>query len=113
MNGPLATLMLAQPHNDRFDVKTEGGSQAGLTAEFESVRVRHPNLIAGWRSHQDQHALTDLKSSDYARLVGVIAEPGSDRRRALVEPVLQEEPVQMGLDGPGRDAELRGDLLIR
>ncbi len=105
MNGPLAALMLSQPHNDRFDVKTQGRSQAGLTAEFESV-------IAGWGSHEDQHALTDLRSSDYTRLVGVIADPGSDRRRALVEPVLQEEPVQVGLDGPGRNAELRGDLFI-
>ncbi len=112
MNGPLAALMLSQPHNDRFDVKTQGRSQAGLTAEFESVRVLHPNLIAGWGSHEDQHALTDLWSSDYTRLVGVIADPGSDRRRALVEPVLQEEPVQVGLDGPGRNAELRGDLFI-
>jgi len=57
MNGSLPALMLAQPHNDRFDVETQGRSQAGLTAEFESVRVLHPNLIAGWRSYEDQHAL--------------------------------------------------------
>src|SRR5438270_3517487 len=56
MNGPLAAFMLAQPHNDWFHVKTEGGRHAGLAAEFESVGVLYPNLIAGWGRHEDRHA---------------------------------------------------------
>src|SRR5260370_1249520 len=64
MHGALAALMLTQPRHDRFHVKSERGSQAGLAAEFEAVRVLHPDLIPERGSHQDRHAGANRRLSN-------------------------------------------------